>query len=106
MRRALLADPFWVAPSEVERLTDREMWLDYLKPALERQRREDGALPRHHGVIRPDDPDGTVRNERGEKVEPDQVLFLLMQAGMATKEQVEEAVRRKQERLAQEKAGG
>lgn len=103
MRRALLIDPFWVAPSEVLKLTDREMWEDYIRPALQKQKREEA---RERGdwsavaqsVMRPDDPDGTVKDERGNVVPPEMVLAMLAGAGLpGARESLGEVIRKRRE---------
>lgn len=96
MRKALLRDPFWVAPSEVDNLTDKQMWEWYVRPALEAAERQDDAEAGRpsRSPVRDDDPDGTVRDERGRVVPPEAFLMALAAAGSADPAQVSEAIRK------------
>ncbi len=96
MARMLLVDPFWVAPSEVERLTDREMWLDYIRPALEAQRDRDKP-------VREEDPEGTIRDDKGRVVSTEQFLSMMAGAGLADPKQVAEVIQGAKEKKAGEK---
>lgn len=86
MRSMLLRDPFWVAPSEVAKLTDREMWEWYVRPALDRQRRDDRA------AARPDVPEGYAVDGEGRVLSSEDVLRALAGVGIARPAQVEEAI--------------
>ncbi len=100
MFRMLLRDPFWVAPSEARKLTDREMWEWYILPQLERQEAEKGERdgPRERRrVIRDDDPAGMVRGGDGRPVNPEVALMMLASAGLGDPKQAAETIRQRRE---------
>jgi hypothetical protein len=102
MIKILLRDPFWVSPSEVASLTDRQMWELYILPALERQMRESDHTPMGPGssvtsVLREDDPSGTIRDEFGREISPEAFLRTLAAQGVVSAAEVEETIRKAKE---------
>lgn len=84
---ALLVDPFWVRPCDVADMTDREMWEDYIRPAMIAQRRDGGQV--EGGT---DEDEYALRDRNGRIISPEEAMYMLAGAGVADPKQVAETV--------------
>ncbi len=82
MSRILLADPFWLPLGDVRRLTDRQKWELYIRPAVIRQRESDGAPPEPHD-------EDVIACDDGRELSPEQFMRMLAGKGVVDAATVE-----------------
>lgn len=119
-----MREPFRLNFAEIARLTDRQIWDFYLLPELKRQEKENARsrpdkpwrddAPSTQPTFSPDDsvPDkpiyddvseAEVTDEKGNLINPEGVLDMLVEAGLVLRENAEAEKQKRREWLAKQR---